>query len=66
MMLMHEYRLGGCLQQALLPLNPGCWMAIAVTVCSLPHGSMRRVLLSSMPKFKITFHCNSSADLYSK
>lgn len=41
-------------------------MGIAVTVCSLPHDSMKRVLLSSMAKFKITFHCNSSADLYSK
>lgn len=32
----------------------------------LPCGSMGRVLLSSMTKFKITSRCNSSADLYLK
>lgn len=41
-------------------------MGIAVTVSSLSHGSMGRVLVSSMAKFKITLVCNSSADLYSK
>lgn len=54
------------LQQALLSLNSGCLMGIAVTVSSLSHGSMGRVLVSSMAKFKITLVCNSSADLYSK
>lgn len=43
------------LQQALLSLNPGCLMGIAVTVCSLPHGSMGRVLVSSMAIFTIAF-----------
>lgn len=56
----------GSPQQALLPLNPGCLMGMAVTVWSLHHGSMGRVLFTSMANFKIIFHCNSSADLYSE
>lgn len=53
--MVHEHRLSDLCRQALLPLNQGCSVGMAVAVCSLPHGSMGKMLVSSMAKFKINF-----------
>ena len=53
--MVHECRLSDLCKQAPLPLNQGCSVGMAVAVCSLPHGSMGRTLVSSMAEFKINF-----------
>lgn len=45
----------GSLQTGSAPFEPGVLGGMAVAVCSLPHGSMGRMLVSSMAEFKINF-----------
>lgn len=53
--MVHECRLLNLCRQTSLPLNQGCSMGMAMTVCSLPHGGIGTVLVSSTATFTINF-----------
>lgn len=53
--MVHECRLLGLCRQTPLPLNQGCSVGMAMTVCSLPYRGIGRMLVSSTAEFTVNF-----------